>query len=83
VRQFRAGVCLENGDTAIVYVTDAGNNKNESDFKAASTWQVTFANGKFGEPQKLFDGAYHGGISEDNSLAVTGARLLRARVGKI
>ena len=73
---------LGNGDTAIVYVTDAGNNKNESDFKAASTWLVTFANGKFGEPQKLFDGAYHGGISEDNSLAVTGARLLRARVGE-
>lgn len=73
---------LENGDTAIVYVSDAGNNKNESDFKATSTWQVTFANGKFGKPQKLFDGAYHGGLSEDGSLAVTGARLLRARVGK-
>ena len=71
---------LENGDTAIVYVTDAGNNKDETAFKAASTWQVTFANGEFGTPQKLFDGAYHGGINEDNSLAVSGARLLRARV---
>ncbi len=71
---------LENGDTAIVYVTDAGNNKDESAFKAASTWQVTFAYGEFGTPQKLFDGAYHGGINEDNSLAVSGARLLRARV---
>lgn len=71
---------LENGDTAIVYVTDAGNNKDETVFKAASTWQVTFANGEFGTPQKLFDGAYHGGIHEDNSLAVSGARLLRARV---
>ena len=71
---------LENGDTVIVYVTDVGNNKEEAAFSAASTWQVKFANGKFGEPQKLFDGAYHGGISEDRTLAVTGARLLRARV---
>ena len=73
---------LPDGDTVIVYVTDAGNNKSELDFKSASTWQVTFANGKFGIPQKLFDGAYHGGISEDNTLAVTGARLLRARIAK-
>ena len=71
---------LENGDTVIVYVTDAGNNKDEAAFKSASTWQVQFAKGKFGKPQKLFDGAFHGGISEDNLLAVTGARLLRARV---
>lgn len=71
---------LENGDTVIVYVTDAGNNKDESSFKSASTWQVKFANGKFGSPQKLFDGAYHDGISEDNTLAITGARLLRARI---
>lgn len=73
---------LENGDTAIVYVTNAGNNKDETTFLSASTWQVTFKNGKFGTPQKLFDGAFHGGISEDNTLAVTGARLLRARIAK-
>ena len=73
---------LENGDTAIVYVSDAGNNKNGDAFKSASTWQVAFKNGRFGTPQKLFDGAYHGGISEDNTLAVTGARLLRARIAK-
>lgn len=71
---------LGNGDTAIVYVTDAGNNKDDAAFKSASTWQVAFANGKFGTPKKLFDGAYHGGISADDRLAVTGARLLRARV---
>ena len=71
---------LETGDTAIVYVNDASNNKENATFKAASTWQVTFAGGKFGIPQMLFGGAYHGGISEDNTLAVTGARLLRARV---
>lgn len=71
---------LDSGDTVIVYVNDAGNNKVESAFKMSSTWQVSFANGKFGKPQKLFDGAYHGGLSGDNSLAVTGTRLLRARI---
>lgn len=71
---------LENGDTVIVYVSDAGNNKDDATFKSASTWQVKFSNGKFGKPEKIFDGAYHGGISEDGKLAVSGARLLRARV---
>ena len=71
---------LENGDTAIVYVSDAGNNKETSSFKSKSTWQVTYAKGRFGTPKKLFDGAYHGGVSDDNTLAVTGARLLRARI---
>ena len=73
---------LGNGDTVIVYVTDAGNNKDSIAFKKTSTWQVKFAKNKFGTPQRLFDGAYHGGISEDNTLAVSGARLLRARVAK-
>lgn len=71
---------LENGDTVVIYVTDAGVNKDEAAFKGTSTWQVKFSNGEFGKPQKLFDGAYHGGISEDGLLAVSGARLLRARV---
>lgn len=71
---------LENGDTVIVYVTDAGNNSEESSFKKQSTWQVSFMGGKFGTPEKLFDGAYHGGVSADNRLAVTGARLLRAKI---
>lgn len=69
----------KSGDTVIVYVTDAGNNKDDS-WNSQSTWQVSFTGGKFGTPQKLFDGAYHGGINENKSLAVTGARLLRARV---
>ncbi len=73
---------LDNGDTVIVYVTDAGNNKDDAAFASTSTWQVKFANGKFGKPEKLFDGAYHGGISDDNTLVVTGARLLRARIAK-
>ena len=71
---------LENGDTVIVYVNSADNNKDSAFFSTTSTWQVPFANGVFGAPQKLFDGAYHGGISDDDALAVTGARLLRARI---
>ena len=73
---------LDNGDTVLVYVTNPRNNEEESAFTETSTWQVKFANGKFYKPEKLFDGAYHGGISEDNTLAVSGARLLRARVAK-
>lgn len=73
---------LDNGDTAIVYVSDAGNNKEEASFRKSSTWQVVFKNGRFRTPTKLFDGAYHGGISYDRRLAVSGARLLRARIAK-
>ncbi len=69
----------ETGDTLITYVSSAGNNKQNEEFMRTSTWQVSYANGKFGTPVKLFDGAYHGGLSSDNHLAVTGARLLRAR----
>lgn len=71
---------LPDGDTVIVYVSDAGNNKEEADWKVKSTWQVPFRNGKFGTPQKLYNGSFHGGISEDGSLAVSGARLLRANI---
>ncbi len=71
---------LDNGDTVIVYVNDAGNNRDDAAFQASSTWQVPFMAGHFGTPSKILDGAYHGGISENNRLAVTGARLLRARV---
>lgn len=71
---------LPNGDTVIVYVTSAADNKDEAAFLAQSTWQVKFSGGKFGTPQKLFDGAYHGGISDDNRLAVSGSTRLRARI---
>ena len=71
---------LENGDTVITYVTGAGNNSSENSFKSMSTWQVPFANGKFGKPVKLFDGSYHGGVSEDGRLAVTGSKILRANI---
>lgn len=68
------------GDTVIIYVTDAGNNKESSTFSSQSTWEVPFANGQFGTPTKLFDGAYHDGISADIRLAVTGSKLLRAKI---
>lgn len=70
----------ENGDTVIVYVTDAGNNKDDADWKQKSTWEVPFANGIFGIPRKIFDGSYHGGFDENATLGVSGARLLRARI---
>lgn len=73
---------LPNGDTVIVYVSDAGNNKDESTFLRSSTWQVPYSKGKFGTPSKLFDGAYHGGVNSSNDFAVSGARLLRVRTGE-
>ncbi|MCQ2108253.1 MAG: TIGR02171 family protein [Fibrobacter sp.] len=71
---------LDNGDTAIVYVSSTMSTEEEAAFKSASTWQVIFKDGKFGTPEKLFDGNYHGGISSDNKLAVSGAPFLRARI---
>ena len=68
-----------NGDTVIVYVSSAASNKSES-FLKESTWQVKFSNGKFGTPQKLFDGAYHGGVEKDNSLGISSSPLLRAHL---
>lgn len=68
------------GDTVIVYVSDAGNNKNAGDFFSKSTWQVPFSNGQFGTPTKLYNGAFHGGVSGNGKLAVTGSRLLRAHI---
>lgn len=70
---------LENGDTVIVFVDYSGNNKDEVAFNAAATWQVRFTNESFRNLTKVTDGAYHGGISEDWKLAVTGARALRAK----
>ena len=71
---------LPDGDTVIVYVTDADINSNLAKWKSYSTWQVPFSAGQFGTPQKLFDGSYNGGVSENGQLAVSGARLLRSRI---
>lgn len=72
---------LDNDDTVIVYVTDAGDNSDESNFLKKSTWQVPFKNGKFGNPQKLFNGNYHGGVSVNGMFAVSGSKLLRVHRG--
>lgn len=69
---------LPNGDTVIVYVTDAGVNNDFAKWKSYSTWQVPFSSGQFGTPQKLYDGSYNGGVSPNGNIAVSGARLLRA-----
>ena len=66
------------GDTVIVFVTNAGPNKSESTWGKYTTWTVPFKGGKFGTPQKLLNGSFHGGVSLQSGLAVTGAPLLRA-----
>ena len=71
---------LDSGDTVIVYVSSAKSNKDPELFKDESTWMVPFANGEFGTPQKLFDGAYHGGVDDSLAFAVTGSTLLRAHM---
>ena len=73
---------LDSGDTVIVYVSSAQNNKNTETFLEQSTWMVLFANKRFGTPKKLFDGAYHGGTDNSLSFAVTGSTLLRAHTSK-
>lgn len=69
----------KDGDTSIVYVDDAGDNTSSVEFLQRSTWKVPFRNGAFGNPEKLFDGAYHGGVSDDGDFAASGARKLRVR----
>lgn len=65
------------GDTSIVYVTSTNINSEASEWIQQSTWRVSFANGNFGTPQKLFDGTFNGGVADDNRFAVSGANLLR------
>lgn len=69
---------LNNGDTVIVFVTNPGTNKSESNWEKYSTWYVPFKNGKFGTPQKLLKGSFHGGLSFERGFSVTGASMLRA-----
>lgn len=69
-----------NNDTFIVYVNDTQVNSDEMVWKQQSTWLVQYKNDSFGVPAKILDGTFHGGISTDGTLAVTGARLLRSRV---
>lgn len=66
---------LENGDSVIVYNDYVGSDA-VSNWDESATYQVVFAGNKFGTPEKLFNRSYNGGVSPDNSLAVTGASRL-------
>lgn len=68
---------LPSGDTVLVYVSTSGIYYNASEWKKQSTSEVLFRNGSLSAPQKIFSGAYNGGISDDLRLAVTGAHYLR------
>lgn len=68
---------IVDGDTVVVYVTDAGNNADEAVWKNTSTWKVSFRNGVFGKPQKMFDGSFNGGVDSGENFAVSGSKLLR------
>lgn len=66
----------DNGDTAILYNDFTGSNQDTL-WNLSGTYIVTYSNNSFGTPQKAFNRSYNGGISSDNSLAVTGMpRLL-------
>ena len=67
-------------DTEIVFVTSTENNSDVVTWKNGTTWRVPFKYGNFDIPRMIFYGTYNGGISKDNSLAISGARILRARV---
>ncbi|MCQ2235327.1 MAG: TIGR02171 family protein [Paludibacteraceae bacterium] len=66
---------LESGDTVLVYVSDAGDNRDSLTWSGYSTWYVPFAGGKFGIPQQLLKGSFNGGTTD--GFAVTGSTLLR------
>lgn len=66
---------LEPGDTVLVYVSDAGSNKDSLTWAGYSTWIVPFAGGRFGTPRLLLKGSFNGGVTD--GLAVTGSKLLR------
>ena len=67
---------LENGDTAIQYNDYTGSDQDVL-WNFSGTYVVTYSNNTFGTPQKAFNRSYNGGISSDNTLAVSGLpRLL-------
>ncbi len=67
---------LPQGDTTIVYLDFLGSDMSD-EWQESSTWQVTYQNGKFGKPHKIFNRSYNGGVSYDYSFAATGAPRLR------
>ncbi|PWL03727.1 uncharacterized protein (TIGR02171 family) [Hallerella porci] len=71
---------ISHGDTLIYFGTDGGDNSSDGKFFGEKTLAVSFQNQKFGAEREIFAGSYHGGISDDENLAVSGSKLLRARV---
>ena len=65
------------GDTVLIYATSSGVNDKDSYWKSQGTWMVSFQKGEFGVPRQIFSGFYHGGVSGDLRLAVTGSHYLR------
>jgi len=66
---------LESGDTVLVYVSDAGSNKDSLTWIGYSTWAVPFRGGKFGTPELLVKGSFNGGVTD--GFAVGGSSILR------
>ena len=64
-------------DTVLIYVNNAGVNVREFLWSTMKTQKVSFRHGEFGEPETILEGAYHGGVTEDLRLAVTGGRYFR------
>lgn len=72
---------LENGDTAIVYVSSTASDQSK-EWAESATWQVVFKGGQFKKPKKIFDGSFHGGVAYDNSFGVTGSSRLLIHTAK-
>ncbi len=68
---------LPSGDTVLIYVSTSYINDDNQEWESQSTFKAFFRNGTLASPQKIFTGAYNGGVAEDLRLAVTGAHYLR------
>lgn len=68
---------LPSGDTVLIYVSSTGVNRKDDFWNSQYTKMVPFKRGKLGTAKKIFTGNYHGGVSEDLRLAVTGSHFLR------
>ena len=68
-------------DTNLVFGTSGGDNTSDGSFFSENTYRISFSQKKFGDKVELFGGSYHGGVSKDESFAVTGSKLLRVHTG--
>lgn len=68
---------LPSGDTVLIYVSSGRVNREDSKWNSGWTKMVKFSNGRIGMPEKILTENYHGGVSDDLRLAVTGSHFLR------